>query len=62
MEDGKPSKKLHVCVCGGGNGAHCAAGYIASKGYTVNVRFTLSISSKFLNHREPSHTNFNVRV
>mmetsp|Transcript_16200 Transcript_16200/g.32315 ORF Transcript_16200/g.32315 Transcript_16200/m.32315 type:complete len:433 (+) Transcript_16200:184-1482(+) len=28
---------LTVTVCGGGNGAHCSAGYIASKGFRVNI-------------------------
>ena len=28
---------MQVTVCGGGNGAHVTAGYLASKGFTVNV-------------------------
>jgi opine dehydrogenase len=32
-----PPPSLTVTICGGGNGAHVAAGYISSKGYTVNV-------------------------
>jgi hypothetical protein len=31
---------MQVTICGGGNSAHVAAGYLAAKGHTVNVLTT----------------------
>lgn len=36
LQQSKPYQGI-VTICGGGNGAHVAAGYIASKGIRVNV-------------------------
>lgn len=37
FEKKKDKKKYVITICGGGNGAHVAAGYLSSKGMTVNV-------------------------